>query len=284
MSEYNEIPIHYRSYAANPAAGRTWDNVWSAPTADPGINEESLRCEIQTYSSATGFWLFRSFLVWDTSSIPSDAIITAAEILAYVVPTGGIRNDYGSSIALDVLYGASAYPHYPIVPADYSKSHYALIIGNAAIPTTANGEWVSIPLNANGIARIEKGTGGKTRFCIRLDRDSENNPPTSDGYIYVKLSFPTEDKQPKLVITYTSSQSLLVSTLAFTDVTKESLTMNGEITSGLATKRGFDYGAISGALASEWYEEGSFGPGAFSKEITGLTAGQEFCCKAKACE
>jgi len=282
MSEYNEEPIDYKSYLARRTStpDHTWDTIWNLPVASSVYGVE-LRCEIMTAYSGTWFHLYRAFLVYDTSSIPSDAVITAAEIQAYTDVT--IRNDYGSFVPLTVLYGASTYPHYPIVAADFDKSHYALIIGNVSIPTnTPAGSWLSIPLNASGLARIEKGSGAKSRFCIRLDRDVDNNPPTSDGEFHVKLSHNLN--KPKLVITYTSSESLLVSTLAFTDVTKESLTMNGGITSGLATKRGFDYGAISGALSEEWYEEGTFGPGAFSKEITGLTPGQEFCCKAKACE
>jgi len=286
MSEYSEIPIDYKSQTAEVAAGHTWDGQHDAAVGR--IPETSLRCEIYAYHSATGFWLRRAFLVYDTSSIPSDAVITDAKIQAWVGVNNlysFVRNDFGgSSVALDVIDGALVYPHYPIVFGDYYRQHYSLILGGVSIPVSANEEWIDIPLNSNGIARIQKGTGGKTRFAIMLDWDAENTPPTSDGYYYAKLSYSGYDVEPKLVVTYTSSQTLLVQTNAFTNVTKTSLTMNGEITSGVASKRGFDYGAVSGALTDEWYEEGTFGPGAFTKEITGLTPGQEFCCKAKACE
>jgi len=58
----------------------------------------------------------------------------------------------------------------------------------------------------------------------------------------------------------------------------------GEITQGVATKRGFDWGESSDALINEWYEEGTFYPEEFSHALTGLIPGQGFCHRAKACE
>jgi hypothetical protein len=132
-----------------------------------------------------------------------------------------------------------------------------------------------IEFNAAGIASISK--GGITKIAIKLDSDSAT-PPADDtvsGFNFGTL---------RLVITYEEAGALTVVTLAATDATTESVVMNGEITQGSATKRGFDYGESSESLVSEWYEEGEFGVEEFSHEVTGLTPGQNFCHRAKAAE
>jgi len=124
-----------------------------------------------------------------------------------------------------------------------------------------------------GIASIVK--NGYTYFGAKESRDVPT-PPTADtcaGGRFTEMS---------LDITYGTAEDLLVVTLPATEVTKDLLTMNGGITQGAATKRGFDYGESEDALVNEWYEEGTYGIGEFSKALTGLTPGQNFCHRAKA--
>lgn len=62
-------------------------------------------------------------------------------------------------------------------------------------------------------------------------------------------------------------------------------TLNGTITATggeNADTRGFDYGYVSGAYASSWTETGSFGTGAFSRQITGFDFGRKVYFRAKA--
>jgi len=64
-----------------------------------------------------------------------------------------------------------------------------------------------------------------------------------------------------------------VTTQAATNVTATTATLNGNITAtgGFnATRRGFQYGTVSGALTEDTHEDGDFGTGAFSLPITGL--------------
>ncbi len=54
---------------------------------------------------------------------------------------------------------------------------------------------------------------------------------------------------------------------------KNHVVLNGTITNVYgynATRRGFQYGRVSGALDQDWHEDGDFGAGAFNHQITGL--------------
>jgi len=263
-----------------PSKG-TWANTWGASL---GVSRElSFRCEIQDNTDDT-YWLHRAFCVFDTSSIPSDANISYAVLHLYIGDNslnGVIRNDFGDSVTIILQDGGGSCPHNPIVYGDFNKANYNISMGQIAFATSLPGQqYLDIALNAAGLARINKGAGAITRICGRLAEDVNNNPTTATGYIFLRAA--PIDYTPQLIVTYTSSETLLVETHAATSITTTTATLQGEITQGEATKRGFDYGETSGALDNEWYEEGSFGLGTFEKEITGLTPGQNLCHKAKA--
>jgi len=132
---------------------------------------------------------------------------------------------------------------------------------------------VEIELGGVGIASIVK--GGYTYIGCKIAQDSPT-PPTPTTRAGLRMD------NCLLKVTYSTEEELVVVTLPATEITKESLTVEGEITKGAATKRGFDWGEASDALINEWYEEGTYGTGEFSHELTGLTPGQHFCHRAKA--
>lgn len=270
------IKTSARSLAKNATA---WSTAWAATEAGL-LADQFIRCEIYKYSG--GLWLYRGFVVFDTSIIPSDAVISSAYLYSYLSSSSLIKNDWGSYVTLVIQDGSQVYPSLPIVATDFNKELYSVECGSVNVATTfTTPGWVPITLNAAGIARIGKGAGAYTRFAVRFREDIDNSEPSGTGSMYFKASN-TEGYRDKLVITYTSADTLVVVTLDPTGTTTESITMNGEITAGMATKRGFDYGDASDNLDSEWYEEGTYGLGTFEKEVTGLTPGQGFCYKAKA--
>ena len=62
-------------------------------------------------------------------------------------------------------------------------------------------------------------------------------------------------------------------------------TLNGNITNNggeNCDQRGFDYSYRSGTYDYSWTEAGSFGTGAFSKQLTGLEFGRKIYFRAKA--
>ena len=91
-----------------------------------------------------------------------------------------------------------------------------------------------------------------------------------------------------VIISYTPG--VIITTQAVTNITSTTLTGNGNITSvgggGNATRRGFCYKVgLSGdptTADSVAYDDGSFGTGAYTKAITGLTEGTNYRVRAYA--
>lgn len=70
-----------------------------------------------------------------------------------------------------------------------------------------------------------------------------------------------------------------VTTNAASGIGLESATGNGTINSGTATRRGFQYNTVQ-AADKQVYEDGTFGTGAYSLSLTGLTPGQKYYFRA----
>jgi len=224
--------------------------------------------------------IWRTLHVFDTSSIPSDAVISNVSLAVHMTYKF-IVADPSRDALVDVLRASNP----PVVGADeatigiFLRENCTLTLGTIYVPKGGSDTY-TVNLGDAGCASIAKGAGARTGLAYRIREDrSAVDLPTCPSRAGVRI-----DNQPTLTITYGTADDLTVVTLNPTGVTTTSVTMNGEITAGAATKRGFDYGEVSGALADEWYEEGTFGTGTFEKEITGLTPGQNFCYKAKACE
>ena len=229
--------------------------------------------------------IFRHASAFDTSVIPVDASITAVKL------SGTIGwNGVGLDQADYAQYGIGSYlrfvrvPNFPtICPGSGKAGEIHSCLRNCDIEVAnrlhllklAYGETfdIEVEFNSVGIATIEK--SGITIIGVRSVSDTPTEPPANTA-----SGCTLRDK--KLHITYDTGEELIVVTIAATAVTKNSLTMNGEITQGAATKRGFDWGESSDALINEWYEEGTYGIGEFSHDLTDLTPGQNFCHRAKA--
>jgi len=74
----------------------------------------------------------------------------------------------------------------------------------------------------------------------------------------------------------------LIKTLDATDVEETAATLNGYLYGDSWVERGFEWGTTPGYYTEEWTETGSFGEGAFSHRITGLTPGVTYYFRAKA--
>jgi len=74
-----------------------------------------------------------------------------------------------------------------------------------------------------------------------------------------------------------------VVTIEATDVSPTTATLNGGITgTENMTIRGFEWGKQSGNYTDSWTEEGTFPPGTFSHQITGLSEDTDYYFRAKA--
>lgn len=229
-----------------------------------------------TYSKCA---IARGGIAFDTSVIPAAATINSARILGDIAYVGhAVMDAYCTHLTGSV--GFYRFPGLVNGCAWFDTSNFLLIKDCVVLMAFT---WVSpeettykafvANLTEQGLAAIIK--EGTTKFAIKTNFDTLT-PMTNNTYFGAKF------QSLKLEVTYVpSGEELVVVTLPATGITKTSAVLNGEIASGTATKRGFDWG-VSTAMDNEWYESGTYAIGDFDHEVTGLTEGTEYCFRAKA--
>ena len=120
----------------------------------------------------TYYEIYRGFVFFDTSELPDYCTIISATLFLCTAADGSYTD-------FDVVIqnGQPDYPHDPLMPDDYDKTHYA---GSGGSFNTADlaivGEYSAIPLNSDGLDWIVK--TGITKLCLRSSRDINSVVPT----------------------------------------------------------------------------------------------------------
>jgi hypothetical protein len=143
------------------------------------------------------YFIYRGCVYFDTSSIPSTDLIDSVTLKLYK------DSDY-STTDFDIVVqdGQPTYPHAPMVPGDYDKSHYSGNGGSLNTTSFSNGYNDITITNHSWI-----NTSGTTKLCLRSSRDIDSTEPTGDEYIIVKSSA-TDSQEPKLVIEYRNQSKI----------------------------------------------------------------------------
>lgn len=151
------------------------------------------------------YYNYRPFLPFDLNTIPAGATITAATLNIYVSAIDIQGGGLGSTIYV-ASSGQSSLTS--LATGDYNTS-----IGTTSLATTTpatagltTGAYLSLTLNASGLANMTVGPGGLAKFCIRNSLDWSGTAPTVDNYaIYDDATFQTSEgtNKPYLDITYT---------------------------------------------------------------------------------
>ena len=150
----------------------------------------------QQYVSLPKYNIYRAFVFFDTSTIASDATISAATLSLYGYSDGSVTD-----FDLTIQNGQPTYPHDPLEAGDYDKTLYSGsggTLGTSGFVTTGYND---ITLDSTGIGWITK--GGATKLCLRSSRDIDAIEPTGDEYVVVYTNEQGTGYQPKLVVTYT---------------------------------------------------------------------------------
>jgi hypothetical protein len=186
---------------------QTWSDLRDTinNAANPGTLSGYINIEIAADATAWDY-LTRSILIFDTSTIPVDAIIKSAILTLY----GRFKQDDLSYTPDINIYSANPASDVGLVTADY------LTLGSTAFANPITyADWqynISTPLanvftlNTVGKAAINK--GGKTRLGIRnANRDVANSAPVWANSKYSLLQYCLvsygDPYRPKLVVTYT---------------------------------------------------------------------------------
>lgn len=251
--------------------------------AGTGFDYTDADVELSAGSTSNRFnWLYRQIICFDTSSIPTEALITSATLSIYGV---GKANVLGSP-DLHVT-GATPNSTSTLINSDYNQTQNTSF-GNITFAAFAAGVYNDITLNASGIANISK--TGVSKFALKMSWDvlgSYTGTWISGGNSY--FDFRSADQagtsqDPKLEVTYTIFVPTVTTNAAGT-ITATSAYGNGEITGtggATVTERGVVYDTVThgdpgnvSPAASDYpsavTETGTFSPAVFSESVTGLT-------------
>lgn len=230
--------------------------------------------------------LGRNIFTFKTSSLTSGATISAAVLSLY----GNGKYDGLGSPALHVCATT------PTAVNNLQNSDYGQF-GSTSFANVTYANWANsyndFTLSAGGISNINK--SGVSCFGSMLSWDILNNTTGltwggSNTFTQIVCRFSDYgSNKPKLVVTYTVVVAPTVTTQSATNVAQTSCTGNGNITAtggANATRRGFCYKVgTSGdptVADSTAYDDGDFSTGAYTKGITGLTAGTGYRVRAYA--
>jgi hypothetical protein len=149
---------------------------------------------------SSNYIIYRGYLYFNTSSLPSNAYIDNVTVKMYKL------SDYSTTdFLLTVQNGQPTYPHDPIQSTDYNKNYYS---GNGGTKNTSSigTGYNNIYLNSDGKSWINR--TGWTKLCLRSSRDINDNIPTGDEYVIFYSSEGGSSYQPKLVITYRNQSKI----------------------------------------------------------------------------
>jgi hypothetical protein len=146
----------------------------------------------------------RSFLFFNTSTIPSNADIISAKLSIY-----GYKDLSETNFNIIIQKGSSGHPNTPLTLSDYDKDYYSGEGGSLNTQNFNENQYNHITLNSDGRSWIQQGTGAKTKFCLRSSRDKNCvDPYPGSGYGWFReyvLIYTNEkggDYRPKLTVEY----------------------------------------------------------------------------------
>lgn len=141
----------------------------------------------------------RSFVYFDTSSIPENAIISNAILSLYFCHDECVSTDFD----IVIQNGQPIYPHEPLEVNDFYYLHYSGNGGSVNTNGLSFDKYTNIFLNVTGISWIQKGPGAKTKLALISSRDIDKIAPSGDESIPFFTSESGNGYRPKLVIHYT---------------------------------------------------------------------------------
>lgn len=149
--------------------------------------------------NSTIYYIYRSFVYFDTTVIPDDATISSANISLYI-------SDNSTALApfnVTIQSGMPTYPSSSLVTSDYSYSYYDSNDQGGSRNTTDvcwNNAWWNITLNATGLAWISKTT--TTKFAIRSSNDIYSSAPNNTHTEYLEMGTAESGYPARLYLEY----------------------------------------------------------------------------------
>jgi hypothetical protein len=241
----------------------------------------------------------KSIYCYDTSSIDDNATISAVDMFFYKishVSNFGINDYVITSLATPASTSELQASDYNQVKTQAQDANTYMFGQNVAYYT--NGQYNSCSAVTSswlpGFSEINK--TGITKFGMTYLNGWTNTTtgytwrPNAESNLVIYFANQTgTTNDPKLIITYTTVSAPTVTTQSATNIAQTTCTGNGNITATggeNCTRRGFCYkvGTSGDPTTSDSvaYDDGSFGTGAFTKSITGLSPNTSYRVRAYA--
>jgi len=148
--------------------------------------------------------IMRGFLIFDTSSIPDEAVISSA----YVRLTCYDDHSDDSEFNVTVQQTKPSIPHDPLVSIDYDRRSFAGDFGHRNTSVFVNDDFFNISLSASGLADIN--LSGYTYWCLRSSADIASSDPGVGNDEWVMFYAPGSvhpEYGPHLIVNYTIPSS-----------------------------------------------------------------------------
>jgi len=175
-----------------------YNTAWTSSTGTVIDSVDFIRTG--QYKNKLGtYYIWRGFLFFNTSSLPSNAYITQATLSVY-------KKSDSSSTDFDIVIqnGQPTYPHDPLQIGDYNKNYYSGNGGSLNTANFSNGR-NNIPLTNYSWLTKE----GMTKLCLRSSRDISGTPPSGLEYVQVYSSEKSGTfYDPKLSISYRNQSKI----------------------------------------------------------------------------
>jgi len=156
-----------------------YDTAWSLGDGEViDTDDDILIGQKNTTMDPTEYLMYRGYLFFNTTALPSNAVITNATLLVHKAA------DYSSTdFDLIIQNGQPEYPHTPLESGDYNKDLYE---GKGGILNTANfiNGFNNIIITNHSWVTAE----GITKFCLRSNRDNGGVEPTGNEYVSLHAS------------------------------------------------------------------------------------------------
>jgi hypothetical protein len=151
--------------------------------------------------SGADYTIFRSFLRFDTSIIPDEAVITSAYVKLIV------WQDFSTTdFNVTLLSTKPPKPHNPLIPTDYGRSGIGTVsLGQENTTGYANDDMFNITLKPVGLTIIDKTF--YTNFSVRSHKDQNQTAPTGNEWITFYGNAMPIANYPKLIVNYTIPSS-----------------------------------------------------------------------------
>ncbi len=179
-------------------SGTSYSTVRTATSGT--VNSTATSITIGQKKVSSTYYIYRGFVIFNTTTLPSNAYIDNATLSLYKV------SDFSTTdFSITIQNGQSTYPHTPMQASDYNKNDYA---GNGGTLNTTLFTTGYNPINITNLNWITK--NGTTKLCLRSSRDINGNTPTGNEYITVGSHEYNGGLtgQPKLVINYRNQSKI----------------------------------------------------------------------------